>query len=118
MAEHNGKPTLYMDQAEGLRRVMNNVKLYIKLLNKFRVDMKVDDLVAAASAGDYENARILVHTLKGTSANLSLTELFKQSIEVETQIKNKALNPEALERIKVCFDETLDAIDRFIKQYD
>jgi HPt (histidine-containing phosphotransfer) domain-containing protein len=117
MAEYNGEPALYVDQSEGLKRVMNNAALYVKLLRKFKTDMKLDDLVSAAGAGNYESAQVLVHTLKGTAANLSLTELFRQSLEVETQIKNKALRPDALERIQACFDETLAAIDRVIKHY-
>ncbi|MDR2518802.1 MAG: Hpt domain-containing protein [Spirochaetaceae bacterium] len=119
MAEHDGKPAIYVDQAEGLKRVMHNTALYVRLLNKFKIDFdtKVGDLVAAASAGDYEKAQVLAHTLKGTAANLSLTELFKQSLEVETQIKNKAPDPESLERIKACFDETLAAIDMVLQQY-
>ncbi|MDR2485826.1 MAG: Hpt domain-containing protein [Treponema sp.] len=123
MAENNegtggNNGIIYVDQKEGLKRVMNNTKLYVKLLNKFKTDIKLDGLITAAEAGDYEKAQILTHTLKGTAGNLSLAELFKQSLDLENQIKTKALQPGSLQHIKACFDNTLAAIDTVIKQYD
>ncbi|MDR2536177.1 MAG: Hpt domain-containing protein [Treponema sp.] len=111
---------VYVDQAEGLKRVMQNIKLYVKLLNKFKVDFnsKPDELIAAVEDNNYVQAQGIAHTLKGTAANLSLTELYKQSLDVETQIKSGAVNPESLQHIKTCFDNTVTSIDTVIKQYD
>ena len=108
---------IYVNQEEGLKRVMNNTKLYVRLLNKFKVDIKLDELILTVEAEDYEKAQVLVHTLKGTAANLSFTELFKQSLNLETQIKNKGVKPGSLQDIKFCFDQTITAIDAIVKQY-
>jgi HPt (histidine-containing phosphotransfer) domain-containing protein len=108
---------VYINDAEGVKRVMNNSKLYAKLLNKFKADTNLDELIAFSDAQDWEKAQAAAHTIKGIAANLSLTELFHQSLDVETQIKGKSLNPESLENLKLCFAETLAAIDKVIVQY-
>ena len=105
---------VYINEEEGTKRVMNNAKLYAKLLTKFKTDTNLNDLIAFAEAQDWEKAQGAAHTIKGVAANLSLTELFNQSLEVETQIKGKSLNPESLESLKACFSETLAAVEKVI----
>ena len=107
---------VYINEEEGKKRVMNNGKLYAKLLTKFKTDTNLDDLVAFAGAGEWEKAQGAAHTIKGIAANLSLTELFNQSLDVETQIKGKSLKPESLENLKTCFSETLVQIEKVIVQ--
>ena len=108
---------VYINEEEGKKRVMNNAKLYAKLLTKFKTDTNLEDLVAFAVAQDWENAQAAAHTIKGIAANLSLTELFNQALDCETQIKGKSLNPESLENLKTCFTETLTAVDKVIANY-
>ena len=108
---------VYINEDEGKKRVMNNAKLYARLLTKFKTETNLNDLVAFAGAGDWEKAQAAAHTIKGIAANLSLTELFNQSLDVETQIKGKSLEAESLESIKICFTETLAAVDKVIAQY-
>jgi HPt (histidine-containing phosphotransfer) domain-containing protein len=109
---------VYVNMADGLKRVMNNVKLYVRLVGKFKTDMSVtlQDLIAAAGAQDWEKAQAAAHTLKGTSANLSLVEMNTQALDVETQIKGKSINPESLENLKTCFNETVASIDKVIAE--
>ena len=107
---------IYIDDVEGKKRVMNNGKLYAKLLTKFKNDINLNDLVAFTEIQDWENAQNSIHTIKGLAANLSLTELFNQSLEVESQIKGKALKQEAMENLKSCFAETLVQADKVIAQ--
>jgi len=107
---------VYVDVADGTKRVMNNTKLYIKLLTKFRDDTKLDDLLAALAADNMEKAQDTVHTIKGVAANLSLAELFKQSLELETQIKARSVNPPQIETVKTVFDATLQEINRIISE--
>lgn len=109
---------VYINKEEGVKRVMNNVKLYVKLLGKFKTDMSVtlQDLVTAAGSQDWEKAQAAAHTIKGTSANLSLMELQKQALDIETQIKGKSLNPESLESLKTCFNETIANMDKVIAE--
>ena len=107
---------VYLDYADGIKRVMNNAKLYVKLLTKFKNDTKLDDLEAALAAGDLEKAQGAAHTIKGVAANLSLSELFKQSLELETQIKANAVDPGQMEIIKAAFAATLQEVDKVIAE--
>jgi HPt (histidine-containing phosphotransfer) domain-containing protein len=96
---------------------MNNTGLYVKLLNKFRIGTDPEELFGSLAAGDYEKARVTIHTIKGVAANLSLQELYKQALDLESQIKAGSVNPGAPEAFRACFDETLRCIDRVITQY-
>jgi HPt (histidine-containing phosphotransfer) domain-containing protein len=107
---------VYVNFDEGVKRVMNNAKLYVKLLTKFKNDTRLDDLEAAVGAGDLEKAQIAAHTIKGTAANLSLSELFKQSLELETQIKAKSVQAGQMETVKAVFTQTLQEVDKVIAQ--
>ena len=107
---------VYIDFEDGKKRVMNNDKLYLKLLAKFKADTKLDNLEAAIAANDMEKARSAAHTLKGLSANLSLTELNKQSLALENQIKAGAANPAQLNTLKSAFAKTLQEIDKVIAE--
>jgi HPt (histidine-containing phosphotransfer) domain-containing protein len=122
MAEINGASgadggAVYVNQREGLDRVMNNAKLYAKLLGKFKDETKLDGLVAAVNAGEYEKAQTEAHTLKGIAGNLALTELYTQIMDLETQIKSGAVAPGALGRVGRCLTETFITIDGVLKQY-
>ena len=107
---------VYIDYEDGLKRVMNNAKLYNRLLSKFLADTKLDDLDTALAAEDMEKAQVAAHTLKGLAANLSFSELFKQSLELETQIKAKAVNPDQFETVKTVFAQTLQEIEKVVAQ--
>jgi HPt (histidine-containing phosphotransfer) domain-containing protein len=105
---------VYVNAVEGQKRVMNNFKLYHRLLAKFRAENNLDELAAALSAGDYEKAQGAAHTIKGIAANLSLSELYKQAVEIEVQIKGKSVAPDAMDNLSACFAATLDAIDKVL----
>jgi HPt (histidine-containing phosphotransfer) domain-containing protein len=107
---------VYIDEEDGKKRVMNNGKLYAKLLTKFKTDTNLDDLIAFSGAEEWEKAQAAAHTIKGIAANLSLMELFNQSLDVETQIKGHSINPDSLESLKLCFAETIAAVEKVIAQ--
>jgi HPt (histidine-containing phosphotransfer) domain-containing protein len=107
---------MYVNADEGVKRVMNNAKLYFKLLDKFKTGTTLDALNAALDAGDLEKAQTEVHTVKGVAANLSLSELFKQSLELENQIKAKAVDPNQVETVKTVFAATLQEVEKVIAQ--
>jgi HPt (histidine-containing phosphotransfer) domain-containing protein len=110
---------VYINLDEGLKRMMNNPKFFAKMLGKFKTDKVhlLDDTIAAAQAGDYEKAKVAIHTLKGIAANLSLTVLYKQTLEVEAQIKGGSLNQDAQVLIQECFAETLVLVSEVIAKY-
>ena len=108
---------VYIDVAEGVKRVMNNTKLYVKLLTKFKDDKNLTELEDALAAGDLQRAQASAHTLKGLAANLSLTELYKQSLALETQIKAGSVDPDQEEAVKNVYSQTLVETDKVIAQY-
>jgi HPt (histidine-containing phosphotransfer) domain-containing protein len=108
---------VYVNFAEGSQRVMNNAKLYLKLLTKFRNETKLDDLSAALEAGDYETAQTAAHTVKGLAANLSLPELFEKVRDIESMIKQKSVPDGAFALVKTAFEETMREVDKVIADH-
>jgi HPt (histidine-containing phosphotransfer) domain-containing protein len=109
---------VYVNLEEALKRVMNNSKLLAKLLTKFKDDKNLSDLESALASGDLPKAQINAHTLKGLSANLSLIELNKQVLEMETQIKAGAVNPNQIEVVKAVYSETIKEVEKVIAKYE
>lgn len=99
----------YVDINDGVARLMNNKKLYAKLLVKYKNDTEIDSIIGSITAGDLENARIQVHTLKGLSANLSLKSVNEASLNLENEIKNGGNIDAALDTLKAAFEKT-DAV--------
>jgi two-component system sensor histidine kinase/response regulator len=108
---------VYIDPSDGLNRVMLNKKLYVKLLNKFKAETSLEDLGTALAAGNLEQAQGLAHTIKGVAANLSLLELHKQLLDLESRIKKGSVQPGVLEAVERCFTHTLQAIDKALEEY-
>lgn len=113
----SGQGVVFVDLDEGLKRVMGNTKLYVKLLNKFKDTADLESILAGVEAQEYEKAQVAAHTLKGIAANLSLKELFIQSQAIEAQIKNKSVNPEVSESLRSCYNETIQYVNKVIAQY-
>jgi len=107
---------VYVDQEDGKKRVMNNAKLYAKLLGKFYNETKIEPVFAAIDRGDYEEAQELAHTIKGISANLSIKDLNEKIVKLEAQIKAKSVEREAIEAVKASFAATLPAVERVIAE--
>ena len=112
-----------IDVQDALKRVMNNEKLYAKLLTKFKNDNNLKELEDFLAAGDLEKAKNSVHTLKGLAANLSLLELHKQVLEMENQIKaeiagSNQIDPNQIKKVADVFSLTLIEMDKVIKQYE
>ena len=107
---------VYVDFADGLKRMMNNAKLYVKLLAKFRDGTGIGALEAAFGEGNLEKTQSEVHTLKGLAANLSLAALAEQCLSLETEAKNGKLSRPKLETVKAVFDATMREIDRIVTE--
>jgi len=108
---------MYVDVKDGTKRVMNNTKFFVKLLSKFKDDTSINDIETYMKEGDMEKARTAAHTLKGLTANLSLTELFKQCAELEAQIKAGSANMEQVALVRDIHAKTLIEIEKVIEQY-
>jgi HPt (histidine-containing phosphotransfer) domain-containing protein len=107
---------IYVDQEDGKKRVMNNAKLYARLLGKFRNETKLEPVFTAIEAGNFEEAQGLAHTIKGVTANLSLKDLNEKVVKLETQIKAKSVAPEIIEAVKTSFAATLPEVEKVIAE--
>ena len=107
---------VYINFEEGVKRVANNAKMFVKLLSKFKNYQTLQEIEDALAEGDMEKAQAAAHTLKGLAANLSLIELQKQTLELETQIKAKSVNPDQLTMVKDAHAKTLVEVDKVIEQ--
>ena len=76
---------------DAMARLMGNKNLYLKLLDCFQKDYAQFDtqLVQLLEAGNYEEASIKVHSMKGMSGNLGAESLYEISRELEVLCKNK-----------------------------
>jgi HPt (histidine-containing phosphotransfer) domain-containing protein len=108
---------VYIDMADGVKRVMGNKNFYIKLLTKFRDDTNLNAIEAAFAAGDMVNAQNATHTVKGVAANLSLAELFKQCLNLENKIKAQELDTAQMELVKTVFASTKLEANRVIAEH-
>jgi HPt (histidine-containing phosphotransfer) domain-containing protein len=102
-----------VDYDKGLERFMGNVALYHKFLLKFLVDGSYADFVKELAAGDLVLAEKSVHTLKGTSGNLSLMRLFEAADATVQAIRTGQGSEEIkelAEKVGESYEETCQAI--------
>ncbi len=80
-----------------LQRLMGNETLMERFLKKFEQDTCYHDLLDAAKRQDIQQAMTASHTLKGVSANLSMTQLYDLTTkQVDLLRDNKAQEAFAL----------------------
>ena len=72
---------------EGLKRVMNNKKLYHRLLGKFSGKKLADEIVLAIEKEDYIEISKGTHALRGVSANLAMPSLTNVAERIEAMAK-------------------------------
>ncbi len=90
-AATDGEPPVIagVDTATGLRLLRGKLPLYRRLLRQFAIDHR-DDMAALRqhlAAGQREEARRLVHTLKGAAASLGLGGVQAAASDLEGAIK-------------------------------
>ncbi|MCL2204563.1 MAG: Hpt domain-containing protein [Defluviitaleaceae bacterium] len=78
----------HIEAEEGIKRVMNNKKLYITMLGRFKLQKMTEDLVKATESGDIEAIGFAAHALKGTAGNLGFPTMQKLTGDMETRAKN------------------------------
>jgi PAS domain S-box-containing protein len=87
----SGLATRPIDFKAGLRRVGGNVALFDRLLTRFADDWAdgATRMTLLVETGDFEQARRLAHTLKGTSATLGIQSVSDVASEIETVLAGK-----------------------------
>jgi len=78
-----------LDIESGLKRVAGNVKLYQKILHKFREGhiTAAEDINQALDLGDTETAHRIAHTVKGVAGNLGADDLQAAAQKVDAAFK-------------------------------
>jgi two-component system sensor histidine kinase/response regulator len=79
-----------LDNADGLRRVGGNTRLYLKLLCQFASQQAdaIGEIRAALATNDVESATRLAHTLKGVAGNLGAREVKDAAAAVEKLLRD------------------------------
>jgi CheY-like chemotaxis protein len=79
----------HIDTKTGLSRVAGNSKLYLKLLNKFKISQAdaIQRIQTTFNKNDRETAKREAHTLKGVAGNIGADALQQAAETVENQIK-------------------------------
>ena len=78
----------FINEADVMERLGGNINLFNRLFNKYinsykNADGEVKELI---NKKNYEDARLLAHTIKGTSANLGITNMRQKAMELEKAI--------------------------------
>ncbi|MDD0815275.1 response regulator [Curvibacter sp. HBC28] len=81
-----------LDVAQGLRRVMGSIPLYLSLLRKFITGQREvpDQILQALAEPDWDRAEMLVHTLKGVVGNIGATELHQLAAQLNEVVDQRA----------------------------
>lgn len=101
-----------IDIQVGLKNVVGNKKLFVKLLRDFAKDHKEDAsaIIAELKDGDGEKAERLAHTVKGVAGTIGANTLFEVAEKLEAAIKAgkkdelKAFPETFAEELKVVMD--------------
>lgn len=117
MDEANKEQLSHIDYAKGLERFMGNDKMYHEFLHKFLYDGAFEEFFAGIAINDFSMAKKALHTLKGTSANLSLEKLYAATKEMSRAMDEGAGFDELSELANnVCeiYSQTCDAVREYV----
>ncbi len=82
-----------IDIPSAMKRLSGNAKLLHNLITKFGQTYAnaASDINTAIGVGDFQTAARLVHTVKGVAGNISATELYEVSVQLEDAVRNGRL---------------------------
>ena len=102
-----------------VEKQLTTVSLVRKFITKFLDDGSFSELSLAMTEGQLQKAFRAAHTLKGVSANLSLTRLFSSSSKLTELLRAEAetlpanAGP-AFEEVKRDYEQTVSAIRAYL----
>jgi CheY-like chemotaxis protein/anti-sigma regulatory factor (Ser/Thr protein kinase) len=105
----------------GLYKVNHNRKLYQKLLRSFVKDFGNGVQLIADCLGQdkIDEARRIVHSIKGVAGNIGAENLFEQARDIEHALltEQPALGSDLWRDFAASLEETVRGIDEFLQQY-
>lgn len=93
----------------------------LKYLGRFLADEGYEGLCAAMAGGDYRQAFLHVHNLKGVSLNLAFSRLYASAGELCEMLRGGEPNgdaAEALARVSADYARVAEAIRRYCAEHD
>jgi CheY-like chemotaxis protein len=103
-------PVPGIDMAAALERLGGNRALLAVLLDRFVADFEAGPqrLLAAIEAGDFDQAAMLVHKIRGAAGNLSMPELHRAASELEQVLQSS--EPARLDEPVAAFGAALETV--------
>ena len=115
------KKVLAINPESGLDRFIGNKKLYRDYLEKFLFDGSYEEFCSAVAMENIVMADEALHTLIGTSANLSLDRLHTVASEAALQLK-KSDSPDKVQAIMdmvtEAYSEACIAVRKYLESAD
>jgi two-component system, sensor histidine kinase and response regulator len=86
-----------LDVAQGLRRAIGNIPLYLSLLRRFVTGQRSmgDEIQALVQGQDWSSAEMVAHTLKGVAGNIGAHGLQAQAGRLEEALREPARRADA-----------------------
>jgi HPt (histidine-containing phosphotransfer) domain-containing protein len=100
-----------IDYEEGLQRMCGNETMYHKYLKKFLQDTSYQKLSESLEQGNIEDAKLWIHTLKGTSATLGFAKLAEYCKREEQKLKSGEIGID-MDVITKAYVEVQDAVKK------
>ena len=113
--EHDPNKNEYINVEDALRRIGGSMDLYKRLLGRFIEGNNIEELEIALQRNDMEESARLTHTLKGVSANLSLTGIRSASIDLEQAIRDGSDYSALFADLKQVYSTTVELITEMTK---
>lgn len=106
--------TQLIDLTFGINQLSGNKSLLFTLLQRFSDEYAQSDakLQSHFAEGEWDQARVFIHTLKGVAGNLGLVALHEQSKHAEIALKNNAAIPTSYDEFVATLDATLAEVSR------
>lgn len=114
MVSNSGE--LYIDIEDAKQRLLGNMGLVVKMLQKFVDKPNLSELADAIEKEDYNTAALIAHTIKGVAANLSLKDLYSKSQLLETKLKEGQMDDELYAQLKDSLEKTLEVVQKVISE--
>lgn len=117
MEENKTKDSVVIDLPSALERIGGDESFLRELINIYLEEFqaKYAELKEAVAKADFATIQALGHSLKGSSANLSLVELQKiaYSLEIAGREKNAASSRQNLEKLEAAFQRLMTQLKNF-----
>jgi len=105
------------DREAVLARLGGSETMLARLLDKFcrSYSRAPEELETLLESGQHEEARRLVHSVKGVSANLGLASIYRSSIALENKLKDESERPSPeIHSFKTEIQRIIDGFSRTI----